>query len=242
MCRIFGMVRPHWPLLVALGRKYQMQNRDAAGIAVLRSNGAVDVLKIPGKWDWLVEEPVFERIIKNQDVVAAICHVRHATTGNPWDNRNNHPVVAGKVAGCHHGVIYNHASFDVPRKAEVDSEVIFALLNEDCPLEGLQGWGAIAYFDTRHPGKTFLAVSNALKMRVQTFERSILFISGTEFGDPKENQFDLASDRIFSISSQGGFARAGVFALEAIPEPQARRLMGWGPRRKSKYAWKGARS
>lgn len=62
-------------------------------------------------------------------------HTRAKTKGTQLDRHNNHPIIANKVIGVHNGVISNdedlfsrHES-NVERKARVDSEVIFRLID-----------------------------------------------------------------------------------------------------------------
>ena len=58
-------------------------------------------------------------------------HVRWATTGAKT-KRNAHPFVKGSVIGAHNGVIDNHKALasKVGKNIQVDSEVIFGLLNK----------------------------------------------------------------------------------------------------------------
>jgi len=223
------MTHPDWPLLVALGREFQEENPDAAGVAIQKRDGGIVVLKAPGRWDLLVRDPAFDYLTAFP-AISAICHVRHATTGSPKVNRNNHPLVVGKVVGVHHGVIYNHRQIKVKRQAEVDSEVIFCLLDDQRPLEGLKGWGAVAHFDTRHPGKTFLGVSN-FDLRMESIGKSHLFVSGP-FGGMLDTPELGPSDCIYSLDLLGNMRVEMPFELDSISREEADRLMGWNRGRK----------
>jgi glucosamine 6-phosphate synthetase-like amidotransferase/phosphosugar isomerase protein len=72
--------------------------------------------------------------------MSIIGHCRMKTKGTPENNDNNHPIVANSVVGVHNGMITNddslfdfHIHKDVDsgftRRAEVDSEIIFRLLD-----------------------------------------------------------------------------------------------------------------
>lgn len=94
----------------------------------------------------------------------ALLHVRFATTGDPADNDNNHPIIVpsesgGSVIGTHNGVLLNHedvmAAHQFPWVGEVDSQVIFHLMGRDAfvrdDLRQLTGSMAIAAVDTSDP-------------------------------------------------------------------------------------------
>lgn len=73
-------------------------------------------------------------------------HTRFETKGTRENNDNNHPIVANKVVGVHNGHIGNddqlfnmfqleHKSDVFPRKAKVDSEIIFRLVDHFSKVE-----------------------------------------------------------------------------------------------------------
>ena len=96
-----------------------------------------------------------------------LLHTRWATQGSPMNLLNNHPIEYGNAMVVHNGHINNDSELfreeDIPRLAEVDSEIIAALFNkygiEDAKtaLEKLYGNYAIAAFDKRNPSKLVLA-------------------------------------------------------------------------------------
>ena len=63
-------------------------------------------------------------------------HTRQSTKGDPAFPRNNHPLRARAVIGVHNGHINNDdelfARYHYPRKAHVDSEIIFRMLEQPC--------------------------------------------------------------------------------------------------------------
>ena len=92
----------------------------------------------------------------HNDVTTAILHTRAATQGSPKVAVNNHPVITETIAGVHNGIIANdnHVSLklDLPRKADVDSEVIFQLIQKFGPGKlgkTLEGDAACAWLDGR---------------------------------------------------------------------------------------------
>ncbi len=95
----------------------------------------------------------------NESVHWAVGHVRHATTGSPLQNVNNHPISHGNILGVHNGVVRNYQ--DVlsvtgreDESAEVDSEAIFAAINKWGHAPGLRkilGDMVAFYVDVRKP-------------------------------------------------------------------------------------------
>jgi glucosamine 6-phosphate synthetase-like amidotransferase/phosphosugar isomerase protein len=95
-----------------------------------------------------------------------ILHTRWATQGSPQNNLNNHPIVSGKIVGVHNGVLSNDRNvFEAlreQRKAQVDSEAAFALLNRTIyspaqVLQSLKGRAALAWLDARDKRDLHLA-------------------------------------------------------------------------------------
>lgn len=80
-------------------------------------------------------------------LLSVIGHCRQKTKGTELNNDNNHPIRCGNVVGVHNGMISNDdIQFDKyknvwSRKAQVDSEIIFALINhftKDSVTKGIQ--------------------------------------------------------------------------------------------------------
>lgn len=99
----------------------------------------------------------------------AILHTRLFTQGSPKKNRNNHPIPVGergkRLVGVHNGVIWNDDEVfkkhvTVPRKAEVDSEAVFAYLYEHGPrpkdLTDIGGSYALGYLKEDEPNQLYL--------------------------------------------------------------------------------------
>ncbi|MDI6880802.1 MAG: hypothetical protein QMC95_16285 [Desulfitobacteriaceae bacterium] len=141
---------------------------DATGVAVTLASGKISVAKGPIVSPRFVEDPVYQEVMSRQPI-GVIGHTRAATKGSPKYNRNNHPLIGGNIVGVHNGGILNEAEltqrYHLSRKAEVDSEVIFALLdriellNEESirqTLSLLEGTYALAFQNGRDPQKIWL--------------------------------------------------------------------------------------
>lgn len=127
----------------------QTRGRDAAGMAFTTSK-EITVVKHNVKADSLVKEEEFDTACSNliafsendrknteyDPLISAIGHCRQKTKGTPEDYNNNHPIVSNKIVGVHNGMIGNDDKlFDkfkdlgMERRAEVDSEIIFRLID-----------------------------------------------------------------------------------------------------------------
>lgn len=73
-------------------------------------------------------------------------HTRAATVGKV-SVENSHPFLIGNVLGVHNGGIGNYADLNkkYSREFEVDSQQIFAHINEGLDLEEIEGYGAFVY-------------------------------------------------------------------------------------------------
>lgn len=115
----------------------------ASGIAVFNKE-EWGIYKDPLSGTRLVQEKGYseftERFI-NSETLNILVHTRAATQGSPHINDNNHPIATSRVVGVHNGWVNNDdqlfAEHQLPRIAEVDSEVIFALTDK-------KGYGDVA--------------------------------------------------------------------------------------------------
>jgi glucosamine 6-phosphate synthetase-like amidotransferase/phosphosugar isomerase protein len=123
------------------------RGRDATGFAVLHEDTSCTYLKAGWESPKLIQKVDGEKYPDNWEafidrwdgmgVPASLVlgHVRKATSGNVWDNENNHPIHRGNIIGIHNGNVSNHKEIfeDLKgkvedRKGDVDSEAIFALM------------------------------------------------------------------------------------------------------------------
>jgi len=113
----------------------QERGRDASGVAVIQRDGTFRLFKQPVPASDLVETKPYRDIVARVGpaTTCLLGHARLPTKGSPWNNANNHPLLVGHTLGVHNGVICNDdelfAALRLPRQAEVDSEILFRLLD-----------------------------------------------------------------------------------------------------------------
>jgi glucosamine 6-phosphate synthetase-like amidotransferase/phosphosugar isomerase protein len=152
----------------------EARGRAATGLALLCTDGRAMLFKRPlppSQFVGLKEYRVLLNTIGSQTTLI-LGHTRMPTKGSPANNYNNHPLKAGPVFGVHNGHIENDdelfCRFSLPRQGEVDSEIIFRLLETVSPA-ALNG----SYLSTIQPllqllkGQfTFLACDQRLPERL----------------------------------------------------------------------------
>ncbi|HPD18018.1 MAG TPA: glucosamine 6-phosphate synthetase [Planctomycetota bacterium] len=112
----------------------QKRGHHATGIAVLRKDGSAAVLKRPIAACSLIQAENYWHTLQLDNAVTVILgHTRYKTQGSERNNANNHPILVGnRVAGTHQGHIRNADALfhelELPRAAEVDSEVLFRMV------------------------------------------------------------------------------------------------------------------
>ena len=114
----------------------QSRGTDAAGVAVIRRNSTFRLFKRPGAAEDLVADKLYWRVLDLDNKVTVILgHTRQKTRGSERNNRNNHPIVVGPRRTCatHNGHLSNADQLArehrLPRTSEVDSEVLFRLID-----------------------------------------------------------------------------------------------------------------
>jgi len=152
MCSIFGIgfYKDHkfkdeatlTGVISRLFKEAEISGRRASGISIMREK-TVHVLRRPVSGSKLAATDEYMDFMNSslKDMCGAnrlmsiIGHCRWPTQGSPENNLNNHPQVIGNIIGVHNGVINNdHELFKsfikvIDRKAEVDTEIIFQLIN-----------------------------------------------------------------------------------------------------------------
>jgi len=112
----------------------QSRGTDAAGVAIIRRDGSHRLFKRPGAAANLVAEKLYWHVLDlDNKVTVVLGHTRQKTRGSEHNSRNNHPIVVGRlVCGTHNGTLANAdhlaRTLRLPRAAEVDSEVLFRLI------------------------------------------------------------------------------------------------------------------
>lgn len=112
----------------------------ATGVAWVNRDGLHSVYKQPVPAARFIRDEVLHEVITEVDTSTTVLlgHTRWRTRGDERNNANNHPIRAGNVIGTHNGTIANadylFERLELPRFAEVDSEVIFRIA--DSTLDG----------------------------------------------------------------------------------------------------------
>lgn len=150
MCAIFGLglmkgskfrsKKKLADIIRVLFSESSERGNDASGLACIFENKFKIVKRN-------VRAPVFikseeynnfekENLTDNSEMpLAVLGHCRLQTQGTHRSNGNNHPIIYNDVVGVHNGCIGNDGKLfyeykqNIARKAEVDSEIIFALIH-----------------------------------------------------------------------------------------------------------------
>lgn len=157
------------------------RGRAATGVACIRTDNQVSLLKMPLPASNFIKTPEYQSILSAVDRHASLIlgHTRLPTKGNPNNTENNHPLQAGPIIGVHNGQIDNDdqlfTSLALVRQAEVDSEIIFRLLEKISPISSdtdylrdarsllrhLRGQYAFLACDQRTPGRLLVLRHNS---------------------------------------------------------------------------------
>ncbi len=175
MCGIIGYVGSRGTdvtsiLLESLG-KLEYRGYDSAGIAVLTSNGSLELRRQAGKIANLVA--TIEQDAHPEDGTLGIGHTRWATHGRPSDsNAHPHPDCTGEITVVHNGIIENYAELRQELieeghtfRSETDTEVLSHLIERSyfgqarhdleqairLALQDVIGSYAIAVVSKEHP-------------------------------------------------------------------------------------------
>ena len=163
MCGIFGFVvtqdaqltnKSLRSILSKLFKLSEKRGREAAGIALM-SGTSVDVFKKPGRAHEIASSNEYLTFLKafldrvsesNQNethlpALIAIGHSRLVTNGAESLAKNNQPVISNNSVGIHNGIVVNDAELwnenaDLARQSELDSEIIFRLIDKYCQRTG----------------------------------------------------------------------------------------------------------
>jgi amidophosphoribosyltransferase len=129
----------------------QDRGHHATGLAHFRRDGAYEMHKSPVSADlFTTYDETYDSILNNlsNETSLVISHTRWYTKGKPDNNDNNHPFDIGNVIGVHNGTVgnddylFSQNKENFTRIAEVDSEIIYQLINfhnkDAITFEGLQ--------------------------------------------------------------------------------------------------------
>lgn len=151
----------------------QRRGQDASGVALQRRDGEIHVYKTANAASRFVEMQSYKSFLSEKldnEVVIALVHTRHMTTGHWSDNKNNHPLEGEHVVMVHNGMIANYRSLfeklSLEPRCQTDSDIMRAILDKHQldragvrELEKVQGSAAIAVLDRRKPGQLLIARS-----------------------------------------------------------------------------------
>ena len=130
MCGIVGYIgaQEAFPILIKGLRRLEYRGYDSAGVAMVNSNGELNVWKTKGK----VEDLVSYCADKNVSGNIGIAHTRWATHGEPSaQNAHPHYSMSKNLAIIHNGIIENYAdlkskliSKGIEFRSDTDTEVL----------------------------------------------------------------------------------------------------------------------
>lgn len=176
----------------------EIRGKAATGVALVQADGKGTVYKLPISATEFIETEKYCKLLESVDSQTTLLlgHTRHPTKGDPDHNGNNHPLQIGPVFGVHNGHIDNDdalfVKFGFPRQAEVDSEIIFRLLepssssqpNDDYltaihqRLQFLSGKFTFLSCDIRAPEKLLvIRHHNPLSLHFHTDWNALIFSS-----------------------------------------------------------------
>lgn len=143
----------------------EARGQEATGAAVVQADGTLHVFKAPIPASRFIHLPEYHAILQrlNSQTTLLCGHTRQPTKGTTSQNENNHPLQVGAVLGVHNGHIENDdalfSQYGYPRAGQVDSEIIFRMLEPTSAETGNNGYLAVAAQSIRLlQGKfTFLA-------------------------------------------------------------------------------------
>lgn len=170
MCGIVGYIgtKNAYPVLIKGLKRLEYRGYDSAGVAMIDSQGFLNVYKTKGKVADL------EAFCDDKDTTGSvgIAHTRWATHGEPSStNAHPHYSASGRLALIHNGIIENYITLKenlidrgIQFKSVTDSEVLVQLVEYIMQSNGLElleavqvalrqviGAYAIAILDREHP-------------------------------------------------------------------------------------------
>jgi glucosamine 6-phosphate synthetase-like amidotransferase/phosphosugar isomerase protein len=155
----------------------EQRGMDATGVALLQQNGQLLMEKRPLPAAEFCQTEAYHALCTQigSQTSLILGHTRRPTKGTTLNNKNNHPIEIGNIAGIHNGHIDNDdilfQQCNCQRQAQVDSEIIFQILNQRIPkaldmdeitavqsaLSTLQGKYTFLACDKRSPSKLLVA-------------------------------------------------------------------------------------
>jgi glucosamine 6-phosphate synthetase-like amidotransferase/phosphosugar isomerase protein len=151
----------------------------ATGLASFKRDGSYEFHKKNINADKMTtEDEKYREIVANfdgEDTSVVIAHTRYMTQGTATNMDNNHPFDIGNIVGLHNGsakndnILFNEYKDKFTRIGQVDSEIVFQLINhynqDDITLKGLtsaledtklRGLFALAFVHKNNPNMLHL--------------------------------------------------------------------------------------
>ncbi|SDH35744.1 hypothetical protein [Pseudomonas abietaniphila] len=215
MCGIFGLaISPTSPLsnstieeLIAhLFKLSESRGSEAAGIAI-GGRQAINVYRRAKPASEMMKAASYKQFIKDNLVpenrseggLGVIGHSRLVTNGTQGMEENNQPVSTDYCVGVHNGIIVNDAELwekhpKLSRKSQVDTEVIYRLIDETYKTSKNQLTSAVIETYGEIKGEANIAFLNTLerKLCLATNVGSIYYTNVAQLG-----VFIFASERHF---------------------------------------------
>lgn len=197
----------------------EKRGKEASGVALIQQDGAHVLLKQPVPASALVQTDAYHAVLQQvgPQTTCLLGHTRLPTKGSPTESANNHPLLAGHIIGVHNGHIDNddalYARLALPRRGQVDSEIIFSLLNT-IPDHCLNG----SYLEAARQRIALLA-GRFTMLSVDLRQPSRLL--ATKYGEPLSVHYH-APLQIRCFSSSYVFLRE-TFGQAAVTKPLAMR-------------------
>ena len=164
MCGIFGIIHKNNNFLkesfnikslIFLAKASQSRGKDSSGLCVYNQvTDVIDVFKGPVPINQLLRDVNVKNSISNgfknsSQSSYAFGHARLVTNGTQLNTDNNQPVIKNNIIGVHNGIVVNvDELWDknpmLDRKYEIDTEVVFALIENKITNEGLSIESAVS--------------------------------------------------------------------------------------------------
>lgn len=224
-------------LATRLAKASQIRGGDATGMSFATMNDGIKLIKTNEKAKTFVELKEYVDLIgklfptntkTNGSLRSMIGHCRAQTQGTHTNNLNNHPILIENIIGVHNGHIHNdhqlYAQFKdrFNRKAQVDSEIIFSLINYFSSLESpnennpvvesikraaklMSGNFACAVMDARNTDCLWLfRNNNPIEIRFFKKEGMIVFASSLLILQEALEPTTLSDPSIVTVDSNSG--------------------------------------
>ncbi|MDY7040969.1 MAG: hypothetical protein SVX38_08910 [Chloroflexota bacterium] len=150
---------------------HEERGREAAGLALVQGDGSCHTVKKPVTASEFVQSEEYHELLRlsGAGTTCLLGHTRMPTKGSPLSAANNHPLRTAHTVGIHNGTILNDdelfVRLSLPRQGQVDSEIIFRLLDGVNPVSEngrylalvrrrvslLLGYFSTLSIDLRHP-------------------------------------------------------------------------------------------